>query len=106
MLLAQQYALHSQDKCSVVSAPTRLSILPKSQAVKACVLDTPEKKLVYCGNYKTSKLLLSRISWSLNDSKNIPFFYFSVQASYCAIINKNDKTISAIGRWERILSFE
>jgi hypothetical protein len=47
MLLAQQYALDSQDKCSIIPAPTRLSILPKSHVVKACVLDTPEKKLVY-----------------------------------------------------------
>jgi hypothetical protein len=69
------------------------------------VLDTPEKTLVYCGNYKNSKLLLSRISWTLNDFKRISFFYFSVQDSYCAIINKMDKSISAIYRWERILLF-
>jgi hypothetical protein len=41
----------------------------------------------------------------MSDSKKIPFFHFSVQSSYRAIINKNDKTISAINRWERILSF-
>jgi hypothetical protein len=69
------------------------------------VLDTPEKNFVYCGNYKNSKLLLSKISWTISDLKKIPFFYFSVQSSYRAIINKIDKTISAINRWERMLSF-
>jgi hypothetical protein len=105
MLLAQQYALNARNKCSVIPAPTRLSILPKSQVIKACVLNTPGKTLVYCGNYKNSKLLLSRISWTLNDLKNIPFFHFSAQNSYRAIINKIDKSISAIDRWERILLF-
>jgi hypothetical protein len=98
MIQAQQYPLNSRDKCSLMPAPTRLSILPKSQVIKACVLDTPEKNFVYCGNYKNSKLMLSRISWTISDLKKIPFFYFPVQSSYRAIINKIDKTISAINR--------
>jgi hypothetical protein len=101
--LANQYALN-ENKTSLLSL-RRLVIRLKTEVVKACVLETPDKKLFYCGNFKNSKLLLSRISWKTNEGENIPFFIFSVQNSYHAIVCPKDKTIPTIDRWARILSF-
>jgi hypothetical protein len=50
-----------------------VKILPISQCIKACVFNL-QGKLFYYGNYLTSKLLFSKISWQCNDTKK----YFSV----------------------------
>jgi hypothetical protein len=53
----------------------------------------------------TRKLLLSRISWQCNDTKKTFFCDFSISSIYKALFFKKDKTIPALLRWERILSF-
>jgi hypothetical protein len=103
LLLANQYAL--DENKTIVLSSRRLVIRLKTEVVKACVLETPNNKLFYCGNFDNSKLLLSPISWKTNAGKSIPFLSFSVQNSYHAIVHSKDKTIPTINRWARILSF-
>jgi hypothetical protein len=81
-----------------------VKILPISQCIKASVFHL-QGKFFYCGNYLTSKLLLSRISWQYNDNLKLTFFNFSISSIYKAVLFKEDKTIPALLRWERILSF-
>jgi hypothetical protein len=81
-----------------------VKILPISQRIKASVFHL-QGNFFYCGNYLTSKLLLSRIYWQCNDIKKIFFFDFSISSIYKALLFKKDKTIPALLRWERILTF-
>jgi hypothetical protein len=93
LLLANQYAL--DDDKSIVLSSRRLVIRLKTEVVKACVLETPDKKLFYCGNFENSKLLLSRISWKTNEGKKIPFFSFSVQnflPCHCSLKRQNNSS--------------
>jgi hypothetical protein len=79
--------------------------LSKSQVVKACVLDTSNSTpnsaplLKYCGNYATSKLLLSRFSWRVDDTK-IDFTNFAGKSVYQAMLFEQIEPIPAIQKWE------
>lgn len=81
--------------------------LTKASVVKACVLsvDMPlnQTSFLYCGNYKCTKLLLSRFSWSI-DSKSFSFFDFTINNAYKAMLAPRLQDASAIGRWEKTLN--
>jgi hypothetical protein len=82
--------------------------LQKSQVVKACVLSKVEvdktisPSCLYCGNYASSKLLLSRLSWQ-TDSLQFRFFDLSVSLAYKPIIQSTPIEIFSIQRWQDIL---
>jgi hypothetical protein len=59
---------------------------------------------LYVGNYSTSKLLLNRLSWNVNDS-SIKFADFTVRTVYRAMLSDLPQTLSAITKWEAKLSF-
>jgi hypothetical protein len=84
---------------------TKLKVnLSKSHVVKACVLDTSTSApnsapiLKYCGNYATSKLLLSRLSWLVDDTI-IDFTNFAVKSVYRAMLSEHTEPIPAIQKW-------
>lgn len=81
-----------------------LHVLMKAQIVKACVLQVGSDDLYYNGNYATSKLLLSRVSWlSLSDGKNSTFSDFKVNRVYRGLLSLFPSQITAIDRWEKAL---
>jgi hypothetical protein len=77
-------------------------ILHKSQVAKACIQVLrygAEEAPFYCGNYSTSKLLLSRLSWFVKN-KPIPFSHLSVRSTYLATLSEDTQPVSAIEKWE------
>jgi hypothetical protein len=72
-----------------------VKILPIAQCIKASVFHL-QGKFFYCGNYLTSKPLISRISWQCNDIQKVSFFDFSISSIYKALLFKKDKTIPAL----------
>jgi hypothetical protein len=78
--------------------------ISKAYAIKACVLFENANKdaspAYYCGNYLSSKLLLSRLNWG--DGNH--FFTFGVNMAYQGIISHQMKPISAILKWETVLN--
>jgi hypothetical protein len=79
----------------------------KTDLVKACVLQaaTAKKQLgpIYCGNYKYSELLLSRLSWPAN-GKSFTFFDFTIHMLYQSLTAANFDSITAIDKWEKDLN--
>jgi hypothetical protein len=72
-ITATQYAVdHVTQLCSRISSNDVAITLQKSQIVKACILSKSksnqdnESVYFYGGNYASSKLLLSQISWNIN----------------------------------------
>jgi hypothetical protein len=90
--------------CNDINAAENIK---KSDLIKACVLQavTANKQLglIYCGNYKYSKLLLSRSSWPAN-GKSFTFFDFSIHMLYQSLIAVNSDSITAIEKWEKDLN--
>lgn len=82
--------------------------LGKAHAIKACILkdksDHNHSFLLYCGNYRTSKLLLSRFSWKFNEM-DVGFLSYTVKNGYRAILDAQSSEISAIAKWETKLNF-
>jgi hypothetical protein len=85
-------------------------ILRKSQVTKACILSfknnqpnaTNALHRYYCGNYASSKLLLSRLNCPL-DGKVLQFSNFSVGGIYRAMIQSKNYVIPMAERWSEIL---
>jgi hypothetical protein len=83
--------------------------LSKASIVKACVFEMTTLQcefpvFIYCGNYRSSKLLLSRLSWNAGAS-SIGFFDLKVKVIYAAIMDAKPSTISAIEKWDKHLHF-
>jgi hypothetical protein len=79
----------------------------KSEIVKACVLQANTAKgqtgLLYCGNYRSTKLLLSRFSWQIGH-KVSTFFEFSIRLVYRSLISRHQEPIPAIEKWEKVVN--
>jgi hypothetical protein len=103
-LVGESFRFSNPSSNLLIKSTISVKILPISQCIKACVFNL-QGKLFYYGNYLTSKLLLSRISWQCNDTKKTFFCDFSISSIYKALLFRKDKTIPALLRWERILSF-
>jgi hypothetical protein len=86
------------------SMPGSVKLIPISQAIKACVMKDQECHFFYCGNYSTSKLLLSRLRWTDANSRRFTFFDFSLKSVYQAVMETKDEKNSALVRWSRILA--
>lgn len=89
-------------------------LLLKANVVKAIVIGfaprssskNAKASLYYTGNYMTSKLLLSRITWSTGQHFNkspeadrVPFEQFQVKSIYHAIMSVRDTTIRSFTNW-------
>jgi hypothetical protein len=71
LLLANQYAL--DENKTIVLSSRRLTIRLKTEVVKACVLETPDKKLLYCGNFKNSNFCSLGFPGRQMKGKSFPF---------------------------------
>jgi hypothetical protein len=103
-LVGESFRFSNSQTNLLIKSTISVNILPISQCIKANVFHLHEI-FFYCGNYLISELLSSRISWQCNDIQKIVVFDFSISSIYKAILFKKDKTIPALLRWERILSF-
>jgi hypothetical protein len=78
-----------------------------SEISKACILQANTAKgqtgLLYCGNYKYTKVLLSRFSWQIG-SKMITFFDFTLRLAYRYPILAHQEPITAIDKWQKALN--
>lgn len=83
-------------------------LLSKANVVKACVFEIQSlgsgTQHVYCGNYHSTKLLLSRLSWNTGKT-TIGFFDLSVKGLYNSMMHSNIAAISAIERWDEVLNY-
>lgn len=89
-----------------VDARYRIS-LGRADSIKACVSDVSDAKyrlpiFIYCGNYKRSKLLLSRFHWKV-EGKALGFFVMQVKTIIECNAQFNDEyyTIPAIARCKK-----
>jgi hypothetical protein len=106
LLYTRYRLLHAQapliyDDCSVNEKFRKLKI------VEACVLQANSAKgqtgLLYCGNYRSIKLLLSRFSWQIGH-KVSTFFEFSIRLVYRSLISRHQELIPAIEKWEKVVN--
>jgi hypothetical protein len=67
-LVGKSFRFSNPSTNLLIKSTMSLEILPISQSIKASIFHL-QGKFYYCGNYLTSKLLLSRISWQCNDTK-------------------------------------
>lgn len=103
LLLGQAY-LFSDVSLLHRQLPISVKLHHIDHVIKASVLRDHDDQLIYCGNYLTSNLLLSRLSWTGANSQTIKFFDFSVKLVDKAILESKDKSIPAIVRWNRIMA--
>jgi hypothetical protein len=96
-LVGESFRFSNSSTSLLIKSIISVKILPISQCIKASVFHL-QGKLFYCGNYLTSKLLLSRISWQCNNIQKLSFFDFSISSVYKALLFKKDKTIPALSR--------
>jgi hypothetical protein len=96
-LIGRRFCFSNTATNLLIQTDILVQILPSIQCIKASVFHL-DGKFFYCGNYLTSKLLLSRISWQIDDSKIVSFFDFSVSSIYKALLFKKDKSIPAVTR--------